>query len=234
MTSSKRVDSDRALPRRNRVIPAGEIVAVPERGTMMGNRGVLHDAGGRIVRPWKLKQWLICVLEFNGRHRTVMTPNRYTELFFLDEATALAAGHRPCFECRRGRFVAFRSAWTAGNRPNVGPDPIKVKVIDDQLHTERIGADRLKQTYRANLDDLPNGVFVNLYGRGGEAFLIWDDELLTWSPGGYRERLRKPRNEVATVLTPQSTVNAIWSGYLPEIHPSARTMRPGDTNSNGK
>jgi hypothetical protein len=213
------------MPRRNRVTPAGEIVVVPERGTMMGNRGILHDAGGRIVRPWKLKQWLTCVLEFGGRHRTVMTPNRYTELFFLDEATALAAGHRPCFECRRARFMAFRDAWAAGNRPNAGPASIKVKVIDDQLHAERVGADRLKQTYRANLADLPNGVFVNIAGRDGDAFLICDDELLCWSPGGYRERLKRPRDQLATVLTPQSTVNTIGSGYRPEIHPSAWTVR---------
>ena len=89
------------MPRMNRVTPFGEIVAVPERGTMMGNRGILHDADGRIRRPWNVKRWLLCVLEFKGRHRTIMAPNRYTELFFLDEATGLAAGHRPCFECRR-------------------------------------------------------------------------------------------------------------------------------------
>ena len=214
-----------AMPKRNRVTPLGEIVAVPERGTMMGNRGILHDADGRIVRHWKLKQWLICVLEFNGRHRTIMTPNRYTELFFLDEATALSAGHRPCFECRRARYVAFRDAWAAGNCPNVGPASIKVKVIDDRLHVERVGADRVKATYPAKLDDLPDGVFVNLVDWDGHEFLVWGDQLLAWSPGGYRNRLRRPRNETAKVLTPRSTVNAIRSGYLPEIHPSAWNVR---------
>jgi hypothetical protein len=209
------------MPRRNRVIPSGEIVAIPQRGTMMGNRGVLHDVEGRILRPWRLKQWLICVLEFRGRHRTVMTPNRYTELFFLDEATALAAGHRPCAECRRGCFVAFRDAWAAGNHRDVGPKPIKVKVIDDQLHAERVGPDRSKRTYPANLDDLPDGVLVNLTGGEGHAYLIWDNELFAWSPGGYRECQRKPRREEVMVVTPASTVRAIQSGYVPEIHPSA-------------
>src|SRR5579883_3295915 len=111
------------MPRRNRVTPSGEIIATPERGTMMGNRGILHDPEGCIRRPWQVKRWLLCVLEFRGRHRTVMAPNRYTELFFLDEATGLAAGHRPCFECRRGRFLAFRDAWAAGNsaRPHAKP-----------------------------------------------------------------------------------------------------------------
>jgi hypothetical protein len=211
------------MPRRNRVTPSGEIVAMPERGTMMGNRGILHDAEGRIVRPWRLKQWLICVLEFRGRHRTVMAPNRYTELFFLDEATGLAAGHRPCFECRRARFVAFRQAWAAGNLRHVAPEALKVKVIDDQLHAERVGADRSKRTYPANLDDLPDGVLVTLAGRDGEAYLVLGDELRAWSPAGYRDRRRRPRDEVVSVLTPPSTVRAIRSGYMPEVHPSALT-----------
>ena len=99
------------MPRQNRVTPFGEITATPERGTFLGNRGVLHDAEGNIKRGWKVKRWLVCVLEFKGRKRTVMTPNRYTELFFLDEATALAAGHRPCAECRHARFIAFCHAW---------------------------------------------------------------------------------------------------------------------------
>jgi hypothetical protein len=209
------------MPRRNRVTPFGEIVAMPERGTMMGNRGILHDADGRIRRPWLVKRWLLCVLEFNGRHRTVMTPNRYTELFFLDEATGLAAGHRPCFECRRGRFLAFRDAWAAGNGSTIGPEPIKADMIDDRLHAERVGPDRSKRTHRANLDDLPDGVFVNFGGQDGDACLIRGDELLAWSPGGYRERQRRLRGEVVTVLTPGSTVQAIRSGYVPEIHPSA-------------
>jgi hypothetical protein len=210
------------MPRKNRVTPYGEIVAMPERGTMMGNRGILHDAEGRIRRPWQVKRWLLCVLEFRGRYRTVMTPNRYTELFFLDEATGLAAGHRPCAECRHSRFLAFRDAWAAGNRESLGPEPVRADAIDDRLHAERVGPDRSKRTHRANLDELPDGVFVSLDGPNGGACLVWGDELLTWSPVGYRERRRRPRGEVVTVLTPKSTVSAIRSGYVPEVHPSAR------------
>src|SRR6201998_3464626 len=99
------------MPRQNRVTPFGEIIATPERGTFMGNRGILHDELGHVKRAWQVRRWLVCVLEFRGRKRTVMTPNRYTELFFLDEATALAAGHRPCAECRHARFLDFCHAW---------------------------------------------------------------------------------------------------------------------------
>src|SRR4051794_26424644 len=99
------------MPRQNRVTPSGDIITTPERGTLMGNRGVLHDADARIVRRWQGKRWIACVLEFKGRWRPVMAPGRYTELFFLDEATALAAGHRPCAECRRRRFDEFRDTW---------------------------------------------------------------------------------------------------------------------------
>jgi hypothetical protein len=209
------------MPRTNRVTPFGEIVAVPERGTMMGNRGILHDAEGRVRRPWQVKRWLLCVLEFRGRHRTVMTPNRYTELFFLDEATGLAAGHRPCAECRHARFLAFRDAWAAGNQPIIGTGRIGADLIDDRLHAERVGPGRSKRTDRANIDDLPDGVFVTLGGEGEGACLILGDELLAWAPGRYRERRRRPKGEVVSVLTPASTVNAIRSGFVPELHPSA-------------
>ena len=103
------------MPRQNRVTPFGEIVAKPERGTMIGNRGILHDAEGRIRRSWQLRRWILCLLGFKGRHRAVMTPNRYTELFFLDEAAGLADGHRPCADCRRAQFSAFRNTVAAGN-----------------------------------------------------------------------------------------------------------------------
>ena len=209
------------MPRQNRITPFAEIVAVPERGTMMGNRGILHDADGRIRRRWQVKRWLICVLEFKGRHRTVMTPNRYTELFFLDEATGLAAGHRPCAECRRSRFLAFRNAWAIGERRVIGSESIRAEMMDAQLHAERIGPDRSKRVFTANIDELPDGVFVNLDATVGDAWLIWGDDLLAWSPGGYTERRPRPRGEAVTVLTPRSTVAAIREGYVPEVHPSA-------------
>jgi hypothetical protein len=210
------------MPRQNRVTPFGEIVAVPERGTCMGNRGRLHDDQGRIRRPWQVTRWLLCRLEFNGRRRAVMAPDRYTELFFLDEATGLAAGHRPCFECRRGSFHAYSDAWAIGNPDVLGNGRPNAGSIDEQLHAERVSPDRSKCTYRANIDDLPDGVFVTREGRDQEALLIRGDELLTWSPGRYRRRQLRPGGESVSVLTPESTVNVIRAGYLPEVHPSAR------------
>src|SRR5437879_1969205 len=123
------------MPRQNRVTPFGQIVATPERGDFMGNRGVIHDRDGRIRKPWRVKRWLICLLQFKGEKRAVMTPGLYTELFFLDEATALAAGHRPCALCRRERYNAFRDAWHVGE---TRPSAI---AIDERLHTERMNAD---------------------------------------------------------------------------------------------
>jgi hypothetical protein len=209
------------MPRQNRVTPFGEIVAIPERGTMMGNRGRLHDQEGRILRPWQVRRWLICRLEFRGRHREVMAPGRYTELFFLDEATGLSAGHRPCFECRRSRFLEFRDAWAAGRGLKFGPEAIKVAEIDDQLHAQRVGSDGSKRTFEAILDELPDGLMVLPGGERNRPYLIWQGELLAWTPGGYGERLSRPGSEMVTVLTPASTVETIRAGYVPEVHPSA-------------
>jgi hypothetical protein len=209
------------MARQNRVTPWGEIVATPERGTCMGNRGVLHDEQGRIRRPWQVKRWLLCRLEFRGRRRVVMAPNRYTELFFLDEATGLAAGHRPCFECRRQSFHSFADAWAAANPGVPGQGRPTAGSIDDRLHSERAGPGRSKRTHRANLDDLPDGVFVTREGRDEVAHLILGDRLLAWSPAGYRERRPRPRGEWTSVLTPASTVAVLRAGYVPEFHPSA-------------
>jgi hypothetical protein len=203
------------MPRQNRVTPFGEIVDVPQRGTMLGNRGRLHDDGGRIRRPWQVKRWLVCLLEFRGRHRIVMAPNRYTELFFLDEATALAAGHRPCFECRRKAFESFAAAFAAGNRiaaPTAG-------LIDERLHAERLGAKNSKKTFRSRAADLPDGTFVVL--DDGEAHLIWRGRLLRWSAGGYVASRRFSKRGELTVLTPRSTVRTIRAGYQPGVHSSA-------------
>jgi hypothetical protein len=212
---------EECVPRQNRVTPFGEIVAVPERGTLMGNRGLLHDEHGRIKRPWQLKRWLVCVLEFRGRKRTVMTPGRYTELFFLDEATALAAGHRPCAECRRARYAVFCEAWVTGNRVAKSAR-LTAGAIDEQLHAERIAADRSKRDYVSILHELPDGVFVKTAASGDRACLLWNRLLLEWTPGGYRESWRVRKGEKVTVLTPPSTVAAVRAGYLPEVHESAK------------
>jgi hypothetical protein len=207
------------MPRQNRVTPSGEIVATPERGTCMGNRGVLHDADGRVRRVWQLKRWLICVLSFRGRHRQVMTPGRYTELFVLDEARGLAAGHRPCAECRRDRYIAFRMAWAA----HLGLDgsPPAAGEIDDRLHAERVAPDHSKRIFLARLDDLPDGVFIRHPELGEAAYLVWGDGLLAWSAGGYTGRIGRPTGVEVSVLTPASTVGAIRAGYVPDVHPSA-------------
>jgi len=206
------------VPKPNRVTPFGEIVAVPERGTFMGNRGILHDEAGLIRRPWQLKRWLVCVLEFRGRKRTVMTPNRYTELFFLDEATALAAGHRPCAECRRDRFVAFCAAWRTANPGRRASRRPTALGRDDRLHSGRLAPDQSKRTYSARLDDLPNGVFVTFPKVADQAYLVWDETLLAWSPGGYGLRRPRPRGAQVNVLTPPSTVGVLRAGYVSEIH----------------
>jgi hypothetical protein len=209
------------MPWQNRVTPFGEIIATPERGTCMGNRGILHDAKGNIRRTWVLKRWLVCVLEFRGRKRTVMTPNRYTELFFLDEATALAAGHRPCAECRHGRFIDFCVAWkSAHGGPKNSPRPTADE-MDARLHAERVNADRSKQSHRGRLEDLPDGVFVTLPEGDDTAWLVWQGQLWRWSPGGYRQRRPRPRKLNVRLLTPPSTVAAIRAGYIPEVHASA-------------
>jgi hypothetical protein len=206
------------MPRQNRVTPFGEVVAVPERGTMMGNRGRLHDEEGRIRRPWQVKRWLICLLDFNGRHRQVMAPDCYTELFFLDEATALAAGHRPCFECRRKSYNAFVDAWSVGNAGSTDEDRPTAGSIDKRLHEERVGPGRSKRTFTAKLGELPDGVFVTLEQASDQPFLLWEDRILEWSPGGYKRVRPLPKGEVVSVLTPRSTVAAIRAGYVPELY----------------
>ena len=190
----------------NRVTPFGELVAVPERGGWTGNRGVLHDADKRIVRPWQNRRWIICRLEFKGRHRQVMTPGRWTELFFLDEATALAAGHRPCAECRRDDFERFAAAW---------PHPLggrRAVEIDDVLHQERHAPSATATAAAADPARLPDGAMV---AAGDTAYVVWRGGLRRWSPGGYVDG-PAPEGPLR-LLTPPSTVAAIGNGYVPQI-----------------
>ena len=209
------------MPRQNRVTPYGEIIATPERGTFMGNRGVLHDAEGHIKRTWQVKRWIVCTLEFPGRKRTVMSPNSYTELFFRDEATALAAGHRPCAECRHARFLDFCNAWKMAHPKADGPQRPTADEIDHCLHAERLAPDRSKRCFSGKLDDLPDGVFVKVEGWGEQSFLVWGDSLLVWSPRGYEERRPRSKAKDVMILTPPSTVAVIKAGYSPVVHASA-------------
>ncbi|SNS81154.1 hypothetical protein [Tropicimonas sediminicola] len=201
-------------PRQNRVLPTGEVAAIPERGLLMGNRGILHDAEGRLgVSRWRHPHWVCCVLSFKGRRREVMAPGRYTELFFLDEAVALAAGHRPCAECRRPDHEAFRDAWERafGSRP-------RAPEIDRVLHAERATRDRRQIRHRADPASLPDGAMV--LGPEGAA-LVLQGALLPFSPPGYGPRRPMPRGAAIEVLTPRATVDVLRAGYRPLLHPSA-------------
>jgi hypothetical protein len=201
------------MPLRNRVTPTGEIVAVVGRGTLMGNRGILHDAHQRIVRDYQVRRWIACRLEFHGRHRQVMQPGSYTELFFLDEAAALAEGHRPCAECRHSDYRTFQSVWQA-----LYPgQPSSADAMDAVLHAERRVRPWVKRTWVTALETLPTGAYIHLEDR---AWLVSDQTLLAWAPDGYVDRMRKPDGEV-TVLTPPSVVGVLRLGYTPQLHPDA-------------
>jgi hypothetical protein len=203
------------MPLQNRVTPFGELIATPARGTLMGNRGCIHDDRRRIRRPFAVKRWIICVLEFKNRHRTVMTPGQYTELFFLDEATALAAGHRPCAECQRARYDLFRTHWSGRSRALPGADE-----MDAVLHAERIDGRRAKRTYAAPWSRLPGATMVA--DPDGKAYLVQDAALVHWTPAGYGARLRPSADTPFRVLTPRSIVRALARGYPVAVHASAR------------
>jgi hypothetical protein len=211
------------MPLQNRVTPYGEIVAVEARGTLMGNRGCLHDENRRIRRPFATRRWIACVLEFRGRHRQVMSPGRYTELFFLDEATALAAGHRPCAECRREDYCRFREAWAAANGGRDGAALPSADEMDAVLHAERLDDLRGKRTYTAPAAGLPPGVMVA--GEDGRPYLVGVDWLAPWRPEGYGPRVARPRDAVLRVLTPPSIVRAIAAGYIVKTHPESAVKR---------
>jgi hypothetical protein len=197
----------------NRVDPSGNIIRTKARGAWMGNRGLLHNERQEILRPFRLKAWITCVLEFKDRKRSVMAPGLYTELFFLDEATSFSAGHRPCFECRRSDAMRFKSCWISGN-PEYGFDQrTSINEIDTIIHAERVDRQGGKVTYAASLTDLPTGTFVI---HAGQAHLLADGLLFPWSPFGYGPGIALPGDGRTVVLTPRSVVNAFKSGYLPK------------------
>ena len=210
------------MPLQNRVTPFENIIAVPDRGMFMGNRGCLHNDRRQIIRQLCSQEfWIACLTEFKGRKRDLMRPRYYTELFFLDEATALAAGHRPCCTCRRACFRHFKAAWIGGNpQTGLGRKPT-MKQIDAILHADRLTPEGKKRVYQTAVGDLPDGVMVYVPGTS-DAFLLWRDRLHRWTPGGYDDVQPAKRDQVVDVLTPRSIVDAMWAGYVPELHPSVK------------
>lgn len=206
----------------NRVNPFGNIIATPERGTCMGNRGILHDERQQVTHYHRHKNWIICVLNRNNEQgrpikRKLMQPGRYTELFFLDEATALAAGHRPCAECSRPRYTEFVRLWRLAN-------PTETGKIDDRLHRDRFIPYRTnwpakKRTFTAPVEALPFGTFITLAGDPQQPYLVLEDSLHPWTFGGYGSPIERPAGIEVTVLTPVSTMRTLAAGYRPAVWP---------------
>jgi hypothetical protein len=206
------------LTLRNRVTPLSELIADPARGLVYGNRGCLHDAAGEIRRRYNGKRWIACRLAFRGwLRRPLLQPGRFTELFFLDEATAFAAGHRPCALCRREDYVSFGDAWREVHPAACGADE-----IDAQLHAERVAPGTRGQLHHnARLGELPDGAFVLL---DGEPWVVSGDRVRRWTPGGYSES--QPRRHITTeLITPPSLVAVLAGGWrpaaVPFLHPSS-------------
>lgn len=214
------------MPRCNTATPFGTLVASSARGELMGNRGILHNGDEQIVRAYAGKRWVACTttLKPGTLPRPLMKSGHYTVLFFLDEATTLAAGHRPCFTCRRHEYDEFLRCWAAGN--GIAPGTfVSIEKVDAQLHRERVYRDRpkvvSKVTHPENVDVLPEGSMIDL---DSAAHLVKGESLLQWSPAGYTAKTPRPVNRTVAVLTPTSTVNALRHGYVPDVHQSANTV----------
>jgi hypothetical protein len=208
------------MPRQNRVTPLGELIADPGRGSVYGNRGCLHDEAGRIRRRYVGRRWIACRLAFRGWHREpLMQPGKFTELFFLDEATAFAAGHRPCALCRKKDYERFVAIWR-----RIHPEQTGADAIDGQLHLERVDPEtRAQRHHDARFDELPDGSFV--LDDGGPRLLL-GSKLLRWTPSGYRDVSPRPANARAVLVTPPSSVEILragWQPVVPMLHPSALT-----------
>jgi hypothetical protein len=217
------------MPLQNRVTPLGELIADPARGLVYGNRGCLHDDSGRIRRRYNGRRWIACRLSFRGWHRSpLMQPGRFTELFFLDEATAFAAGHRPCALCRREDYRRFTELWR-----ELHPRDMDAEAIDARLHAERFDALTRTQRHHASIpDELPEGAFVL---RNGQPNLLFSGELLRWTPAGYADRAPRPKGEPVEVVTPPSLLAVLrsdWRPVVPLVHPSV-TSSPRSSGSAG-
>ena len=203
------------MPLQNRVTPTGEIISTPHRGMFTGNRGIIHDPATKTLlkKRWSSPAWITCLCEFRDWRRPVMARRSWTELFFLDEATAFAAGHRPCFFCRRDDAKRFRDAWERGN----GAGNLSAKAMDAQLHLERLDHGRKRlHVLPMSFADLPDGAMVQ---EGEESFLVVRGQALLWSLAGYARVKREPESPM--LLTPPSTLRALCAGYQPLLHPTA-------------
>jgi hypothetical protein len=210
---------DGTVPLQNRVLPTGEIIADPARGLMMGNRGCLHGQGRELgISRWRSKAWICCVLDWKDVRRDPMPPGRWTALFFLDEATALAAGHRPCGYCRRSDFLAFAAAWQAAQRLARRP---RVGELDAILHGERVDRTRRQVTRTMDAAELPDGVMIRA---GGDVGLLIGGRLRAWSLTGYGAAAAV--SGPVEVLTPPAIIAAIAAGYQPMVHPTASPESP--------
>jgi hypothetical protein len=222
------------MPLQNRVTPTGDIIRSADRGAMMGNRGGRFHTAERELsgRHWHSKQWICCVLQFKNRHRPVMAPRHYTELFFLDEATALTAGHRPCFECRREAAVRFATLWNAARGL---PGRARADAMDDQLHLERmVRAVERPKVSTAQLRKLPDGAMVcapkgvNQNSANPSIALLWGGQLNPWSTNGYgpaQPFVDHPfvAHPAWCVLTPPAVLSVLERGYRPIVHESVPT-----------
>jgi hypothetical protein len=212
------------MPHQNRVTPFSELVADPARGLVYGNRGCLHDANGVIKRRYGVRRWISCRLEFRGWQRgELLQPGKFTELFFLDEATAFAAGHRPCALCRNEDYRKFVTIWH-----NLHPDHERgADALDARLHEERVtfgvSGGQVQRRFEAPFETLPDGTFVVVEG---QVFLVLGEQLLRWAPAGYDLARERPDSQ-ATVLTPPSLMEVLrrgWDGAVPLLHPSAEMV----------
>lgn len=207
------------MPLQNRVNPFGGLDAVTARGAWLGNRGIIHDDRRRIVTQWRTKAWITCRLHYQDVHRSVFSPHTWSELFFLDEATAFAAGHRPCAYCRRQRYDDFKQAWCEANADLIDTLNPRATLIDGRLHAERVTRAGVKVTWAADFGVLPEGTFIVLE-RG--AYLAWRGRLLPWSHWGYgTPRPAPPTDARVMVLTPKSIVGMFAQGFRAQVHPSA-------------
>ncbi|MFZ4537427.1 hypothetical protein [Propionivibrio sp.] len=214
------------MPHQNRVDPLGQLHAVSAKGAFLGNRGILHNDQQEIVAQWRSKAWITCQLEFKGREirvkgeeSRVFAQDSYSELFFLDEATAFSAGHRPCAECRRDRFNEFKAAWIESNREILLAENPAIAEIDKIIHAERVAEGKRKRTYDAQAGSLPAGTIIEAEGK---ALLVWRGKLLPWSFVGYgRSQALVSPSTLVQVLSPASVVRVFAPGFTPQVHVSA-------------